>query len=133
MKLHKCKVFKVTLCLTTSKKYNQYDFYKIKIYHNNIKQYFYIRHYCETFNNVPFSTFYKSINHQPFYPDLDCTHICNLSLNNHLIPPKREIKQEFYKYIELYPDIIKLFESKDEYSVRIGLEILKQQLELKIQ
>lgn len=133
MKIHKCKVFKVKLCLTTSKKYYLYDFYKIKIFHHNVKQYFYIRHYNDNFSKLPFSSFFNVIppKRKPFYPE--SLYICNLPLNNHLIPPKREVNVEFYKYIELYPNIIALFESNDEYLVRIGLEILKQQLEINIQ
>ncbi len=132
MKIHKCKVFKIRLCFTTSNKYDIYNYYKIKIYYNNIKQYFYIRNYSERISKSPFSNFFDPIKkHKPFYPDT--IFICNLPLNNHLITPKREIQQKFYKYIEIYPNIIQLFESKDEYSVRIGLEILKQQLELNIQ
>lgn len=132
MELHKCKVFKCKLYHTTSEKYSIYDYYKIKIYHNNIKQYFYIRYNYGNNSNYPFSNFYNIImKYSALYPIP--IFIKNLQPKQHLLPPKREKELEFYKYINIYPDIIQLFESKDEYSVRIGLEILKQQLEINIQ
>jgi len=133
MKLHKCKVYKVKLWFSSSRKYDVSDYYKIKIYAFNKKQYFYIRNYKATYTKpIPFSTFYKNIDTNNSFHH-SSIFICNLFSNNHLISPYRESKQEFYKYIEIYPNIIQLFESKDEYSVRVGLEILKQQLELGIQ
>lgn len=132
MKLHKCKVFKVKLCYTSSEIYSIYDFYKIKIYHNNTKQYFYIRYNYPNHYNYPFSNFYKLITtYSSLFPKP--IYIKTLQPKQHLLPPKREKELTFYKYINIYPDIIQLFESKDEYSIRIGLEILKQQLEINIQ
>lgn len=132
MELHKCKVFKVKLCYTSSEIYNIYDYYKIKIYHNNTKQYFYIRYNYPNTTKSPFDLFYKNIiKFSALYPKPIFIKI--LQPNQHLLPPIREKELVFHKYIEIYPNIIQLFESKDEYSIRIGLEILKQQLEINIQ
>jgi len=132
MELHRCKVFKVILWSNTSRKYNFNHYYKIKLFHNNKKQYFYIRYNYSNNGNYPFDNFYKTINRDSsFYPK--SIYLKTVKQNTHLIPPKRESKQEFYKYIDIYPDIIKLFESEDYLNIRIGLDILKQHLELNIQ
>lgn len=132
MELHKCKVSKCKLWMSTSRSYHGFIYYKLKIYYNGRKRYFYIRSYNDIISKLPFDNFSKGvIHHQPYHADP--IFICNLPLKNHLISPKRETETTFHKYIEIYPDIIKLFESKDKYSIRIGLEILKQQLELNIQ
>jgi hypothetical protein len=129
---HKCKVFKCNLAFSTSKKYNIFQYYKIKIFHNYKKQYLYIRYSYSNNGNFPFDNFYKNIlNNNNFHPN--SIFIKTVKQNTHLIPPKRELNLEFYKYIDIYPNIIQLFENDDYTNIKIGLEILKQQLKINIQ
>jgi len=99
---HKCKVFKCNLAFSTSKKYNIFQYYKIKIFHNYKKQYLYIRYSYSNNGNFPFDNFYKNIlNNNNFHPN--SIFIKTVKQNTHLIPPKRELNLEFYKYIDIYP------------------------------
>lgn len=124
MKLRKCKVYKCKIRQTTSKKYNMDEYYRIDIRNNKKLICFYIRTCNDRNSKIPFSLFSSNIiKFTSLYPNSIYINDCNKSI----------CELTFYKYIEIYPNIIKLFESKDEYSIRIGLEILKQQLELNIQ
>lgn len=124
MNPYKCKVYKCKILMTSSKKYNIYEYYKIYIRYKKQLNYIYIRTFIERDNKIPSDLFMKSvIHHNSFYPKALFTSTSN----------KKECELTFYKYINIYPNIIKLFENKDEYSIRIGLEILKQELELNIQ
>ena len=124
MKLHKCRVYKCKIRETTSRKYNIHPHYRIDIRNHKKLICFYIRTGSDRNSKMPFGLFSGSIiKNYTLYPRSIYINDCN----------KTVCEVTFYKYIEIYPDIIKLFESKDEYSIRIGTEILKQQLELNIQ
>lgn len=124
MKSHKCRVYKCKIRESNSRKYHMYEYYRIDIRNHKKLISFYIRTFNDRTSKLPFSLFLNNImKDSHFYPK-------SIYINN---VNKSICELTFYKYIEIYPNIIKLFESKDEYSIRIGLEILKQQLELNIQ
>ena len=125
MNLHKCKVYKCKIRNSTSKKYDICEYYKIYIRCNKKLNYFHIHTFNERDNTkLPFSLFFKNIlAYSYFYPPPIYINNCN----------KTECELTFHKYIEIYPNITQLFENKDEYSIRLGLEILKQQLEINVQ
>lgn len=124
MRLHKCRVYTCKIRETSSKKYNIDEYYRIDIHNHKKLISFYIRTCNNRGSKMPFSLFSSNIiKYVSLYPRSIYINDCKKSV----------CELTFYKYIEIYPNIIKLFESKDEYSIRIGLEILKQQLELNIQ
>lgn len=124
MELHKCKVYKCKIRMTTSKIYNVYVYYRIDIRCNGTLNQIYIRNFCERETKIPFS----------LLCDIHTRKMSFIPISFYIDKPDKVISDVvFDKIIFLYPDIFKLFESKDKGSLRIGIEILKQHLELNIQ